>query len=401
MQQQQIKNCVQHFAVEALCLAIPLGSFYLLHAYDWNHPIIRALAYLVLGLGFLFAWSELRRRLSRTSRPADLLLILVATLCLLNFVPNSIAGNVKLNDPPKYDIGSTTQDAARILFVEHANPYASKKLSVIGGDPRFYGFKYGPTMIAGYALSAYFPRQGFKYSSLVFLSISLLLTLSLVAKEKPTNITLIAQLVFALTIFLSSQRLWYELFTQGVNDIFPVMLLLLAFVLLHRQKYLLTGLSLGLSISAKFSPGLFFLLVLGPLLFNRRLILGLLLGLSPLVPFLLWDYQSILDNFIFFHGTKPPDSTSLMSLVPSNWWWCFSVLQVSAMFGSLALSFRRRPSSWSVIYYGSLLLTFIEITYREVHGNHLIWFVPLAAIILAQPKPARELGSDSGAGTVS
>ena len=168
---------------------------------------------------------------------------------------------------------------------------------------------------------------------------------------------------------------------MGVNDILPILLLLLAMVFLKRNNDFWAGLFAGLSFSAKFSPALFFIALLVRREFRGKFFLGVGAGLLPNLFFLAWDYRSFLRNVFLFNAVKLYDSTSLYSITPKPLHFIFSLIQLGACLGFFARNFFKRPELMELTTSFVLLLTIIEATYRQVHGNHLIWFIPLLALI--------------------
>jgi hypothetical protein len=192
----------------------------------------------------------------------------------------------------------------------------------------------------------------------------------------------LATVVFVLTLALVPERVGHELFEIGVNDILPVLLLLLALVFLKRNNDFWAGLFAGLSFSTKFSPAIFFIALLVRKEFRGKFFLGVGTGLLPNLFFLAWDYRSFLRNVFLFNAVKTYDSTSLYWITPKRLHFVFSLVQLGACLGFFARNFFKRPELMELIASFILLLTIIEATYRQVHGNHLIWFIPLQALIL-------------------
>jgi hypothetical protein len=114
-----------------------------------------------------------------------------------------------------------------------------------------------------------------------------------------------------------------------------------------------------------------------------RLVVGLALGLLPFVPFLLWDAPALVRNVFLFHGFKSYDSTSLYSVTPVELHRLFSVFQALAVAVAVALNFRRPIEPRPLLVTFTLLLICIEISYREMHGNHLVWFMGPLAVCFA------------------
>jgi hypothetical protein len=183
-------------------------------------------------------------------------------------------------------------------------------------------------------------------------------------------------------LVLLPERFHHELFNQGAVDMFPVMLLVAAMLCVRRGWWLAAGLVAGLSFSAKFSPAAFLLVLFVRRHIAPRLVLGAALGLLPFAPFLVWDAPSLVRNVFLFHSGKAFDNTSLYSVTPPELHYLFTTFQVAAVALVVAINFERPLELRSLVGCFALLLIAIEVSYREMHGNHLVWFVPVVALSL-------------------
>jgi hypothetical protein len=374
--------------------------FRLFHTYDFNHPFTKLLCFTALFVGIFYLTKERKRiRLSAGVYLVEFLTFSGVFLWVLwSAKPKYFS---RLWTPPAVDIGSTTQQAAQMLFIRFQNPYQSQTLNVLAKDPGFGGFKYGPMMILGYLSSAFYPQSGFKMASLVYLVLSLA-CLAYLAWQRNAGLTKnLATGMFIFTLAVIPERVFYELFLMGANDVFPIFLLLLSLVFLKRRNYFWAGLIAGLSFSAKFSPALFLIVLFIRRDFSRRFFLGVAAGLLPNVVFLIWDYRAFVNNAFLFNAVKQPDSTSLHSITPPELHFVFTAIQIVALAVFVARNFFKRPEVMELIRSFVLLLLIIEATFREVHGNHLLWFIPFLALLIGVNRyaPAMMLGQkaeDSG-----
>jgi hypothetical protein len=379
--------------VGALFLASSLATFAiyssifdLLHRYDWDQPVVKfacleALFVLVL---LVFFW-----RRARAVRPPDWVVAaeLALACAVLSWELVRLFGlfHVGLRTSMN-DLGTTTEDAVRLVLQGHANPYLHQ-IAKNGDDPAFFGFKYGPGMLIGYALSALWPEgRGLKTCNLLYLAITVGLLAGLAARSEATSgrrrwLRLAPAAVVA-ALALWPERLYSELFNQGAVDMYPIMLLVAAVACLDKKWWLGAGLAAGLSFSAKFSPAAFLLILFVRRRIPRRFVVGVAIGLVPFLPFLLWDAPSLVRNVFIFHSKKSFDATSLYSVTPSELHYLFSAFQACAVAATVIMNFRRPIEPRSLVVFFTLLLIAIEVSYREIHGNHLIWFVPVAALSL-------------------
>lgn len=357
------------------CLASYATLFFLLGRYDWGQPFVRfACLASLLAMSLLArqgAGAPMSNRIARTE------LILGACLTILLAERIVLLGWDDMTTPARVDVGFSTQDAVDMLFHEGKNPYRSETIAIFGEDPRYWGYKYGPTMILGYSIGAPFSESGIKIANLAYLSLSLLAVFLLAHRDGQ------AAAWFCCSLTLLPDHIWYELLHQGVIDIFPICLILLSILAVDKRAWFIAGLLAGLSLSAKFAPGAFYIA-----LFLKReripqFFIGLACGLLPLAAFLMWDAGALLRNYFVFHVLfKAYDSTSLFSITPKDLHFVFPLVQVSTILLILAINYSDKIEARSLIYRLLILLLVIEMTYKEVHQNHLIWSIPLLAIHL-------------------
>jgi hypothetical protein len=353
--------------------------YFLLDRYDWDQAFVRFVC-----LASLLAVCLLARGppIAHSSDVAVRIEFILAVGLTLFLVERALyLGWDEIGLPPRVDVGVTTRDAARMLLLDGKNPYRSETIAVLGDDPRYWGYKYGPAMIFGYSICAVFGESGVKIANLGYLVLTLLAVFLLARnQDHPRGGYTTAWFCCALTLL--PNRIWYELLYQGVIDIFPITLILFSLLSIGRKAWFVAGLLAGLSFSSKFSPGVFYLA-----LFLRhervpRFLAGLACGLLPLGAFLAWDSGALLRNFLVFHLIKGYDSTSLYSIMPRELHAIFPLVQIAAATCILAGNYRDRIGPTSLAYRLLLLILVVEMTYKEVHENHLIWFVPLAALHL-------------------
>lgn len=160
------------------------------------------------------------------------------------------------------DIGYTTQNSAILLFGKGENPYQNQMINVRPElKPAHRGFHYGPGMLIGYFYSAMRPNVGFKVSNLIYFLLTLQALVLLADNKAQPFWQRVSTALFVITIFLLPERLWYETFLQGANDIFPVMLLLYGLVMVTNEQWFLAGAFMGFSFATKFAPAAFLLVL--------------------------------------------------------------------------------------------------------------------------------------------
>ena len=365
-------------ASAALVMAAYAGIFHLLDRYDWGEAFVRFACLAGLLAMTLTTTPRAEAAPAVASRFESVAAPALAILALNWGLFKSFSD---LDLPPVVDIGQTTQQAARMILIEGRNPYQSRTIAVLGDDPSMWGFKYGPTMIFGYAASAYFPANGIKYTSLACLGATVAIVF-LLGKGRGGAPGSTATAWFCCALALLPNRLWHELFRQGSNDILPVLLILGSILAVRGESWGVAGLLAGLSLSAKLSPAAFYLVLFVRRRPEPRFLAGVAAGLLPLVPFLAWDAGALFRNFVLFHSTKSADSTSLYSLTPRELHPAFSAIQLAAIALAVSWNFRARVEYRSLVAWYLGLTLACEMSYREVHGNHLLWFMPFAALRL-------------------
>jgi hypothetical protein len=362
--------------------------FALFHRYDWGQPFVKLACFETMFLAVAVlprqrAWSGEREALAVASFELIAACGILAWEVLRAAHLFRVGLHVDMND-----IGGTTDQAARMLFIGHLNPYR-EPIAAIGNDPAYFGYKYGPMMIIAYALAGVLPNgAGVKITNAIYLAV-IVATVTYVASRVPDDGDqrnkrgMPAAGALAAAMVLLPERLYYEAFNQGAPDVLPSMLVLLSVAFVARRQWLGAGLCAGLSFSVKFSPATFLIVLFVRRRVPRRLVLGLCLGLLPFVPFLLWDAPALGRNVFLFHSFKSYDSTSLYSVTPSELHRLFPLFQALAVAVAVFAGFRRAIEPRLLMVTFTLLLVCIEVSYREIHGNHLVWFVGPTAICFA------------------
>ncbi|OEE66085.1 hypothetical protein A1OO_09830 [Enterovibrio norvegicus FF-33] len=366
-------------------------AYRLFQTYDWGHPFTKFLCFSGLFALILTLFNHRTQSddIGKTMLMTEAVFAMaVLALIFARMVP---AYGDFIFAAPTVDIGYTTEHAAKLLFLQGENPYLSESINIRPElAPEHRGFHYGPGMILGYAASAYFPGIGYKLTSVAFLAISALALCSLVAgcltsrSQIETNGWQVRSAMLASMVLLFlPERLWYEVFHVGANDIYPVALLLVGLVCVQKEKWLLAGVLMGLSFATKFSPAAFLLAMFLRKDIRLNFLIGCAIGASPLLIFLAWDHQSMIENVFILRFSLNFDSTSLYSITPDVLHVLFPLTQLCALIYFLVRNANKTLSIEETVVCFTLLLMIIEVTFKEIHANHLIWFYPLIAFIVA------------------
>jgi len=366
-------------------LALFYSVFVLFHKYDWNCADVKATCFLVLLLAVVCVSRDCGR--ASHGAKAGKSVYLAETLaysCLFAYFVATYGAHYfpGFDLPSQSDVGYITHTALKVLFVDHADPY-NTALKSAGNDPRFYGYTYGPAMMLFFAPSVFYSSAALKVISSAYLLLLLGVAFLILRRETPSSWALAASFAFFLALMFLSERFWHESLTQGATDILPIFLVMLSVYLVYRDKMLPAGLAAGLSFSAKFSPAVFFILLFVRRRPSKAFFGGVALGLLPMLAFLAWSGIGLIDNIFVFNAVKDADSTSLYSLVPAQYHLVFPAIQAAAVLFFLLYDFDREIDPRELLVHFTLLLIVIEMTYKEVHANHLIWFIPPIALIFA------------------
>lgn len=377
-----IVNCLASFFVSLIFIYF---IYRLFQTYDWGHSFTKFLCFSGLFALILMLFKHRHQQ-------DDIGNILLITECLLalaglafilvRMIP--VYGEF-IFVPPTVDIGYTTEHAAKQFFLFGQNPYLSQDINVRPElAPKHRGFHYGPGMLLGYAPAAFFPDIGYKAMSLLYFIIASISLSMLVFNniKKKGCWQVISTILITLVLFLLPERLWYEVFKVGANDIYPVALLLLGIVCVQKEQWLFAGILIGLSIASKFSPAAFLLIMFLRKDIQRNFFIGCVLGIMPLIVFLAWDYHAIMANVFILRMSLEFDSTSLYSITPDTLHVLFPLVQFCAVLYFIVRNVNRTLYSEEILVCFTLLLIVIEVSFQEMHANHLIWFYPFIAFIV-------------------
>ncbi|MFZ1702484.1 MAG: glycosyltransferase 87 family protein [Pyrinomonadaceae bacterium] len=367
--------------VSTLVPLVFLFSIYtLLHKFDYFNPFVKLAAFAaVFMMIVIFQLLDHRRKASPCALWIEvaMLSVLLITVCVVHGGKYEAAAF----NPPISDIGYTTIHAVNSLVNEHRNPYSRSDINYVQTDldPGYRGFHYGPGMMAGYTATAFSPTMGYRLTNLVYLLITLILLILLIRKPDESLPERLSNILFVFTAYFLAERFWIEMLPEGANDIFHVMLILAALLALKKDRVFWSGLLTGFSCSAKFAPGMF-LVPFMPLR-QRNFWLGLALGLSPYLPFVFWDYAGLWRNAFWLRVIVQNDGTGLYWVTPKEFQWIYGAIALIAFVSAFMWAIRRELKYESVLVGFALLLIVVDITQRQVHGNHLIWFYPVFAIL--------------------
>ena len=289
---------------------------------------------------------------------------------------------VRTVKPKVLDIATTTV-AALDGLAHGANPYALALDPVaggIGGGAQFLGYKYLPAMLLAYApLALPFGIRGTVLTNIVLQGATAGALAALAARRSGRVGGLVAAL-----LYLSLPFLAHQLFTRGVNDLVAVLPLLAALLLLERRPGW-AGVLAGLSIAAKLMPGLAVLPCLvpwqGP---RRRFLLGVAVGVLPVLPFVAASPAAFADNIILFNALRPIDDTSWLWGLPEAAVFAARVIASAALGGLYAALWRWPLDGDERCAAAALAVLIVFAAGPDMHHNYYLWFIPFFAVLTAR-----------------
>ena len=283
--------------------------------------------------------------------------------------------------PKVLDIGETTLAAALATVAGH-NPYAMPIDAAGGGitdADRFHGYKYLPMMIVLYApLSLALGIRGIIVTNIVLQALAAVLARS-IAQFIAGRFAGLA----AAVLYLSLPFVAHQVFTRGVTDLAPVVLLLAALRFADERPGW-AGFMVGLSMATKLIPGIVMLPCALPAHGERRrYALGVLAGLLPIVPFAATAPDAFVDNVVLFNLVRPIDDTSwLFGLAPP----AIAAARAAALALLAAIAvriWRRAPRLDERCVLAALAILAVFAMGPGMHHNYYLWFLPLLAILAA------------------
>jgi hypothetical protein len=156
--------------------------------------------------------------------------------------------------------------------------------------------------------------------------------------------------------------------------------LLLAALVFYQTRPGLAGLMVGLSVAAKFIPGLLMLVCCLPELRRSRYITGFILGLTPVIVFFLLSHWDFAHNTMWVLAAKPDASSwlygaSFYMIIITRIAFILIVVAVSAVIVVRPPDFLGRCNLY-VICVATILLT------ARYHNNYALWWLPFFCILL-------------------
>jgi hypothetical protein len=154
----------------------------------------------------------------------------------------------------------------------------------------------------------------------------------------------------------------------------------------------------GLSIATKLLPGIAVLPALIPQQCRGRYLVGLVVGLAPIVPFLAWDPSRFIANIIVFNLSRSADDTSWLHAVPPALATATHLVFAAALVAAAVYVWQRRPPLATRAALAAMLGLGAILAGPGAHHNYQLWWLPFYAILLSQAlAPGGRFGYTSAA----
>jgi uncharacterized membrane protein len=195
---------------------------------------------------------------------------------------------------------------------------------------------------------------------------------------------------WAALLFLVSPLVGMCVLVYQTNDLIAVFPVCVAFLISDRRAGL-AGLLLGVSASIKIIPAPIAMALLLPQRapMARRFVIGIAVGLVPIMLFAALDPAAFFNNVVLFHIVRPPSPASLMPSVPSAVIWSLRVLFTATLIVTAATAVMR---DWSIdrriVAYMVLTMSLLLIS-QNSFDNYWLWWIPLFLPLLCRGRVAR------------
>jgi hypothetical protein len=347
----------------------------LIEIFDWEQGIWRALMLLVI----LITTPLLLRRVGASLPPIPQRLThWLSWIWVALLIWHCVSFALHLPEPQVDDSATVTLDAGRALL-QGGNPYTlSIDPQETASGARISGYKYGPLM------PAFFTPLGLLLGDRGILVTNFLLDLTVtilvmgLAKQISQNR---AVALYAGVLYLQVLFVVQELYRDGVIDSAAIVPLLLALLWVEKRPGW-AGLAVGLSISTKLFPGLLFTVCCLPGGRRWRYGMGLLIGILPLLFFLVESPQALWLNTVQFISARGTDSTSWLDGLPPLIGVLARATSACVLLPMAIYLWIRRPALLSRCAIGVMMVILVNLSSPVTHRNYMLWWVPLFAVVL-------------------
>ena len=305
--------------------------------------------------------------------------LLIAISLLLAF--QLVYAGARLVHPRIGDIGHWVFAGGQAML-QWQNPYLSAldptSLAALG--PRFQGYKYLPLM--GWT---YLPL-GLPFGDRGLVATNLLLQLATVALVWRLARRLGTETAgrVAACLYLAMPLVVLQVLSKGSTDLVPVVPLMLALLSWERRPGM-AGLLVGLSIAAKLTPGALVAPCLLPPTWpaRRRYVLGLALGLLPILPYASGAPSAFFDDIVAFNLVRASDASSWLMTMPAGVVWAAHGTLLLLPLAALVIVWRRPLTLFLRCGLCALLILASLLLGPSPHQNYHLWWLPLYSALVA------------------
>ena len=337
----------------------------LIQTFNWGSGIPKALVMLLVLAAAPLILTAARR--SVPPSPAFTRAAMVAFWIALAL--NLVYLGARIVAPHIIDIGTTTLAAGQALL-HGQNPYA-QPIDTISESTSFIGYKYLPMMILDYLpLGMPFGQRGVLITNLALLLACLWLMKRIAG-------TMLAPLALIMLPLLAEQ-----IFAKGATDLAAVLPLLGALALIERSSFW-CGLCVGLSIATKLLPGVAMLPALIPATRRDLFVAGVLVGLLPILPFVIAGPQDFWGNIALFNLSRLPDGTSWLQAMPESVATAAHLVFAAALLAAAIHVLRSNPPLIARAGLAAMLGLAAILAGPGAHHNYQLWWLPFYALALA------------------
>ena len=337
----------------------------LIQTFNWGSGIPKAIVMLLVLAAAPLLLTAARRSAPPSpafARAAEIAFWIALALDLVYLGARIIAPHI-------IDIGTTTLAAGQALL-HGQNPYALP-IDTISESTSFTGYKYLPMMIVDYLpLGAPFGQRGVLITNLALLLASLWLMKRIAG-------TMLAPLALIMLPLVAEQ-----IFAKGATDLAAVLPLLGALALVERSSFW-CGLCVGVSIATKLMPGVAMLPALIPASRRDLFVVGVLVGLLPILPFLVAGPRDFGGNIVLFNLSRLPDSTSWLRAMPESVATASHLVFAAAMLAAAIHVVLRNPPLIARATLAAMLGLAAILAGPGAHHNYQLWWLPFFALALA------------------
>lgn len=247
---------------------------------------------------------------------------------------------------------------------------------------RAMGAKYGPTLFALYAPAvSFWGKRGITITHLLFF-IAMCVLLGWIAVQSGNKSW--AAVAIPLLVFVVPSHVRHNTLSGTTHDVIATFFAFVGLALLFGKKVRanLGAVAIGVSISIKLMPGLFFV----PLLLGRPKRSWLYCALPLVVaytPPMIWEWRGFLNNVILFYFfIFGGDDTGIAFYLSPLLAKVLKVVGLAVILGALVWFRKKSWTFTNALQYLVIAHAAFLAVGNYFHNNYLVWFLPLVGLLL-------------------